>query len=144
MDFILSKFAAVGDFCSPVSNSILHNIIGIPTWYQYLPGREEYPPGTTIGANGAPIKAAALVCDPTLGSITNIWLIVAAIVDILLRVAAIAAVVMVIYGGVQLIASQGNPQEANKARSTIANALIGLIIAIAASAIVSFLAGRFS
>jgi uncharacterized membrane protein (DUF373 family) len=69
---------------------------------------------------------------------------VAAIIDILLRVAAIAAVVMLVYAGVQYIMSQGEPDKTKKALSSIINACVGLIIAMGAAAFVSFAAGRFN
>ena len=51
---------------------------------------------------------------------------------------------MVIYGGIEFIMSQGEPDKANKARGTVINALIGLVIAVAAATLVTFIAGRFN
>ena len=100
------------------------NFLSFPTWYQFLPTAKD--------------------CSPKIGSLTDIWLVVAAILDILLRVAALVAVGYVIYGGVKYTISQGNPDETTKARATILNALTGLFIAVTASAIVQFVAGRIS
>jgi hypothetical protein len=71
----------------------------------------------------------------------DVWLIVAAIIEILLRAASIVAVVVVIYGGVEYIISRGEPDKTNKARWTILNAAIGLAISILAAVIVNFIAG---
>jgi len=68
---------------------------------------------------------------------------VAAIIEILLRVAAIAAFAMIVYAGIQLITSQGNPDSAAKARGTLLNAIIGLVIAVLAATLVAFIAGQF-
>lgn len=104
------------------------DFLGFPKWYAYLPGQTD-----ALGA-----------CTPQIQSINDVWLIVAAVVELLLRIAALAAIAMIIYGGVQFITSQGEPDKAHQARSTITNAVIGLAIAVSAAAMVQFLAGRFS
>jgi hypothetical protein len=112
-------------FATSCSGSSLFGIF--PTWYEYLP--------STNDANGH--------CVPSIGSITDIWLIVAAIIEILLRLAALAAVAIIIYGGIMYSTSQGSPEETSKAKSTIVNALIGLTLSISAAVIVAFIAGSF-
>lgn len=91
-----------------------------PYWYKYI----------AQGSN----------CSPQVTSLNDIWLIGAAILEILLRVASIAAVAYLIYGGISYILSQGEPDKTKQARSTITNALGGLTIAVLATAIVSFIA----
>jgi hypothetical protein len=98
---------------------------GFPKWYKYLPG--------TVDPNSG-------LCTPKLTSLSGIWLILAAIIEIMIRVAAIVAVAFVIYGGISYITSQGEPEATSKARGTIVNALIGLAIAILAASIVTFIA----
>lgn len=102
------------------------SLFSFPTWYRYLPSVD--------GSNP---------CTPQISGLTDIWLIVAAVIDILLRVAALAAIAMIVYGGVQFITSEGQPEKTSQARNTVINAIIGLIIAISAAAVVSFIAGRF-
>lgn len=97
-----------------------------PTWYEYLP--KTMTSGT---------------CQPAIHSLTDIWLIVAAIIEILLRLAALAAVVFIIYGGIMFTTSQGSPDQTAQARSTIINALIGLAFAVSAALLVGFLAEQF-
>ncbi len=116
---LFSRFAAA---CS-LNNSIF----GIPSWDMYLKG--------TTDASGN--------CIPQFNALSDVWLIVAAIVDILLRVAAIAAFAMVIYGGIEFITSQGSPDQAAKARTTLINAGIGLAISVLAATLVTFIAGQF-
>lgn len=103
-----------------------------PTWYKYLPSVDPVP--------GKPVQA----CAPDINGIGDIWLVVAAVLEMLLRVAAIAAVVFVIWGGVQYITSQGQSEKTVQARKTITNALIGLVLAVGSAALVSFIAGRFN
>lgn len=48
------------------------------------------------------------------------------------------AVVMIIVGSLRYVASQGNPQEAAKARGTLLYAILGLVIAVIAELLVTF------
>ena len=77
-------------------------------------------------------------------NISDVWLIVAAIIEILIRIAGIFAVAFVMYGGFRYITSQAEPDAVNKARQTIISALIGLAIAVLASVIINFIAGNIS
>jgi hypothetical protein len=101
--------------------------LGFPTWYHYLPSNT---------VNG--------VCTPSIQRLGDVWLIVAAVIEILLRVAGIAAVIFVIIGAISYITSQGQPDKTAKARDTITNALIGLAIAVIAASLVAFIAGHVS
>lgn len=103
-------------------------LLAFPHWYEYLPSAQD-------SLNN---------CIPQITALTDIWLIVAALIDILLRLASILAVGIIIYGGVQFIMSQGEPDKTAKARDTIFNALIGLAICVASTFLVGFLAQRFS
>jgi len=105
------------------------SFLNFPTWYEYLPG-------TTNPKTGA--------CTPQLGSLSDIWLIAAAVIEILLHIAAILAVVYLMYGGVTYVTSQGEPDKTTKAKMTIINALVGLVVAVMATALVAFIAGSIS
>lgn len=59
------------------------------------------------------------------------------IAKILLSVLAMIAVVFIIIGGFQYVTSSGNQEQAEKGRSTVVYAVIGLVIAILAYTIVS-------
>jgi hypothetical protein len=104
------------------------SFLGFPTWYAYLP---------SVNVTDS---TGVTSCVPQITRLTDVWLIVAAIIEILLRVAALAAVAYVIWGGFEYITSQGEPDKTAKARSQIINALVGLAIAVSASVIVSFVA----
>jgi ABC-type Fe3+ transport system permease subunit len=97
-----------------------------PRWYEYLP--------SGLDSNN--------ICSPQLTGINDVWLIIAAVIEILLRLAAIMAVGFIIYGGVQLILSQGDPQQTNNGRNTVTSAVVGLFICIFASIVIAFIAER--
>lgn len=112
------------------------SLLGFPTWYKYLEvkhtpekGCEILMPQTTNADGTESVDIGGVILP-----------ILAAIVEILLRIIGLAAVVFVIYGGVQFVISQGEPEQIKNARTTIFNALIGLVIAIFASVIVNLIA----
>ena len=121
MPLMQSGTTAVKQLAAPCPGG---DFLLFPKWYKYLPGK--------VDKSG--------LCSPELGSINDIWLIVAAVIEILLRVAALAAVAFVIVGGVRYVVSQGEPDKTNQARSTIINALIGLLLAVMAATFISFIA----
>lgn len=82
--------------------------------------------------------------DASDDSFKVVWLIVLAIVEALLAIAGLVAVAFVIYGGFKFITSQGIPDKIAKARSTILNALVGVVIAVLGSQIVAFIARSLS
>lgn len=53
----------------------------------------------------------------------------------------IIAVLMIVYGGIQYITSAGNPSGLSKAKTTIIYSVVGLLIVIAAAAIVNVVLG---
>ncbi|HEX8390078.1 MAG TPA: pilin [Candidatus Saccharimonadales bacterium] len=60
------------------------------------------------------------------------------VVNILLFVIGAVAVVMIIIGGIRYTTSNGDSSQVSSAKSTILYAVVGLILAIASFAIVSF------
>jgi hypothetical protein len=126
MQPLLQLFNKFADTCTPTSD-----IFGFPTWYKYLDGNKLPNP------NGG-----AEVCVPVINGLTDIWLIVAAVTDMLLRVAVLVAIVFVIVGGIRYITSQGTPDKTAKAMQTILQAIIGLAIAITATTLLTFVVGR--
>lgn len=109
------------------------NFFGFPPWYKYL------------GKNDVNVDlAGGNVCSPRLDSLNDFWLIGLAVVEILLRVAILAAIAYVLLSGVKYVTSRGNTDKTEAAKKTLVDALIGLIIAISATAVVTFIAGRFT
>ena len=115
----INNFAAVCAAKDP-------GFFNFPTWYQYLK--------PTGGANG--------ICTIEFIWPTSLPLVALAIVDILLRIAALVAVAFVLIGGIKYVTSQGEPQATANARETIIGALAGLAIATIAAGFVSFLGNR--
>jgi cytochrome bd-type quinol oxidase subunit 2 len=64
------------------------------------------------------------------------------ILQIVFGILAALAVLMIAIAGLRFITAQGNPQETSKARNTIVYALIGLLVAMVAEALVSFVLGK--
>ena len=124
---LLTIFAA-GDPCQK------HNFLGLVPWYQYL----DYGPIENLTDNQAG-QYCGINNFTLLGSDSDIPLILLAVVDDLIRVAGLIAVIFVIYGGIMYATSQGNPDQAAKAQSTIVNALIGLVLAVVAVTVVTFI-----
>lgn len=114
---LLSHFAACGG----------GGFLSFPHWYDHLPS-------TTVGG----------LCTPQIKTINDFWIIVANIIEILLRIASLVAVIFVIIGGFSYITSQGEPNKTAQARDTLINALAGLAIAVVAATLVGFIAGRIS
>lgn len=97
---------------------------GLPVWYKYL---------KVAAVNGQ-------ACDFKGFNFPNdLALVGLALIDDLLRIAGLVAIAFVIVGGIRYVISQGSPDQTKKAQETIINALIGLLIAIAATALVSFI-----
>lgn len=105
------------------------NFFALPHWYDYLScsGGEVSLPKNSSG--GVDLLAAA----PPIGL---------ALLDILLRIAGIAAIIFVIYGAVSYVLSQGEPDRVNKARGTIINSLVGMAIAIVSVAVVNYIGSK--
>ena len=104
------------------------SFFGIPAWYKYLPTNDN----------------AINQCVPVLKGLNDLWLIGLAFVEILTRVAVFVAIGFIIYAGIKYSASRGNTDKVNSAKYTLLDALTGLVIAIVATAVVSFLAERIS
>lgn len=121
-----TSYAAVASGCDKSSS-----FLGLPTWYKYL--------DVGPNKNGDPC-AVQLPSDPK-GNVD--WALTGgriglAVIEILLRIAGVVSVAFVIYGGINLTLSEGDPEKAKQGRGTIINALIGLLIVILATAVVNF------
>lgn len=97
----------------------------LPSWHKYIDGRT-----TSAG------------CELRFSFPEDIGAIAVAIVEMLLRIGTFAAIAFVIYGGFLYLTSQGEPDRAASARKTLINAVIGLVITLLATGIVSFIGGQ--
>lgn len=66
------------------------------------------------------------------------------IANILIFLVGAIAVIMLIWGGLQYVISAGDSKRVESAKSTILYAIIGIVIAILAFAIVSFVTGQLA
>lgn len=105
------------DHCQPST------FFGLPRWDKYLLVDHDVSGG----------------CSVMGFQLDDIWLIAAAILEILLRVASIAAIIYIVWGGFRYLTSQGDPGKVNTARTTIVHSLAGLAVTIIASATVAFI-----
>ena len=121
-----SLFVFLADTCS------VKTFFGIPPWYKYLVGSGRMASNKVTGA-----------CE-LVGKLqwSDFSLIALALLDMALRVAGLVAIIFIIYGGFQYITSDGQPDKTKDAQSTIINALVGLGIALFATAMVSFIGNR--
>jgi hypothetical protein len=102
-------------------------IITIPAWYN----------GLTDG--NCDLKNPN---DPSVGGLSNfIWRIGLNVVEMILQIVGYITVGFIIYGGFKYMTSTGSPDGIAKARKTITNAIVGLVISIFSVAIVNVLAG---
>ncbi len=126
--WLFSRFASTQADCDADKAKLLLGIL--PKWYKYM----TYQPDST--------GRCSIVLNDLRGQPQQLLLLVLALVEILLRVAGIVAVVFVLVGGFRYITSQGEPENTKAALGTIINALIGVAIAMLATAAVSFLGNR--
>lgn len=120
-------------FAKTAAQCNVGGFFGIPTWYKYIKDFDENcnpDVDFTKGENGAKFNGTVFIQ------------IALAIVDILIRIGSLIAVGFVLYGGFIYLTSQGEPDGTKRGRTAIVNALVGLVIAIFASAIVAFIGGR--
>jgi hypothetical protein len=110
------------------ADTCIHSFFGLRPWYYYL--KLTGPPSCDI------------VSFKLLPPNSDVPLVLLAIIDDLLRIAAMVAIAYVIVGAAGFIGSDGNPDKAHKARETVINSLIGLAIAVVAISFVSFIGHR--
>ena len=80
--------------------------------------------------------------DKAKGGISGfIWTIVLNVIEFMMQLVGYIAVGFIITGGFKYMTSAGAPDAAARARKTITNAVIGLVIAVFSVAIVNVVAG---
>jgi hypothetical protein len=123
----LTYFAAfkfnTGDPCDP-NKTVQHAFFGFPHWWKYV-DKGEYD---GLGH-----------CVPKIVFPNGVWPIALAVVDMLLYIAGIVAVISIIIAGISYITAAGSSDQITSARKRIINSVVGLIIVVIASAVVSFI-----
>ncbi|HEY8992707.1 MAG TPA: hypothetical protein VIM37_02545 [Candidatus Microsaccharimonas sp.] len=103
-------------------------ILGIPPWYQGLTSRD---------ASGA-----CSIDAPKEGKLPDfIWHIALNVIEIALYLVGYIAIFFILYGGFQFLTGGSNASQIEKARKTILNAVVGLVISIGAVVIVNLIFG---
>jgi hypothetical protein len=107
-------------------------ILGIPPWYRGL---------TKTDSTG---DCAITSPDEAGGLSPFIWKIVLNVIEIGLIIAGWIALFFILYGGFLFITGGGNASQVEKARKSIFNAVIGLIISMGAIAITNLAFGSLA
>lgn len=113
--------------------------LGIPPWYKYLVAAGRMAPDAKTGLcelKSSPLANDQFGADLTLGLL--------GVLDILLRLSVYVTIGFILYGAIQYISSDGQPDKTKEAQSTVINALVGLVIALIATASVSFIGRAIS
>lgn len=104
--------------------------LGIPAWYKGLSSKD--PSGQcAIDSPGGEKGALSKF----------IWHIALNVIEIALYIVGYIAVFFVLYGGFQFLTGGSNPSQIEKARKTILNAVVGLVISISAVILVNLIFG---
>ena len=104
-------------------------ILGIPPWYRGL---------TTMDSTGD----CSITSPNEVGGLSPfIWKIVLNVIEIGLILAGWIALFFILYGGFLFITGGGNASQIEKARKSIFNAVIGLIISLGAIAVTNLVFG---
>ena len=116
-------YFAISTGCDPNKT-----FFGLPVWYKYI----------VKNSSGGSCNFENIKLWPP----DSLLLIGVAVLDMLLRVAGMVAFAFIVWGGIQYVISQGEPDKTRQALHTIINALVGMVIAILSVTIVAFIGNR--
>ncbi|NCU33837.1 hypothetical protein EOM27_00715 [Candidatus Saccharibacteria bacterium] len=100
--------------------------LGIPTWYRGLIDSD------------CEIKKISEKDTDGISLSTFIWTIVLNLADGLFRIAGVIATGFIVWAGFQYMISQGNSSKVAASKTTLVNAIIGLVIASLSVALTNF------
>src|SRR4051812_6745564 len=106
-----------------------------PSFFNFLPHWWEY---LTVAPD--PLNQ----CSPVFNFPNDVLAVALAMIDILLRIAGFVAVISIILAGFQHLFTGGNPENAANARKRLLYAILGLLIAMLATAVVTFLGNQLT
>ena len=101
------------------------------------PAEEPDPGGGLV-----PADDRAGIPNPFLDEGASVYTVVRASINAAYAVASIVALIYLILGGYQYITSQGNPDMAAQAKSTLVNSIVGLVIILCSYLIIHFVLVR--
>ncbi|MDB5179835.1 MAG: hypothetical protein JWN12_467 [Candidatus Saccharibacteria bacterium] len=134
---VFSFVTPANSFAAGVTNASQceKSFLGIQPWFR----------GLAVVNNGQCSIASPgqLLADgkTTLDLTGFIWRIALNVIDIGLAVVGYIAFFFVLYGGFQFLTGGNNPSQIEKARKTILNAVVGLVISLGAVAIINLVFG---
>ena len=135
--FVAGPFVAVAapttTLAASTPGECERRILGIPTWFRGLASVDGNG-NCGIVSPGQPLPDGS-----TLDLSGFIWRIALNLIEIALFIVGYIAVFFVIYGGFQFLTGGSKPEQIEKARKTILNAVIGLAISIGAVAITNLI-----
>ncbi len=136
--FVASPVLAVTSPVQPTANAIEceQRFLGIPPWFRGMTQKE-----TVNGDEACVIKSPSSVSGGISGFI---WTIVLNVIEMALVIAAYIAIFFIIYGGFQFITGGASSDTVARARKTIFNAVLGLVISLGAVAITNYIFGIFA
>lgn len=82
-------------------------------------------------------------CEVQVDSLGDVLKLAGNAIGILMVIAGVVAIGYIIVGGFTYITSSGDPAGIKKAKDTIVNAVIGLVIAMVAFGVVRYITGQF-
>jgi Type IV secretion system pilin len=118
---------------TPVVPKCDGTFLDLPSWHKYLP------------KDAATCEIKLDFYDPNKpadSSVNKLWLIAAAIIEILMRIGGLIAIIWIIRAGFQMTMSNGDPGAVKELRQRLIYTGVGLCIIILAQAIVGFVAGK--
>jgi hypothetical protein len=119
-------------FGNKVAISIKASSIAVTSFLVHASAWAAAPNAMMNGINNAQPDGATNSLPTTFVNISNT----------LVYLVGATAVIFLIVGGLRYVVSNGNPKNVTAAKDTIMYALIGLVVAILAYAIVSYIAGQ--
>lgn len=124
-----STFATTPTTKPTTAASCSQNFLTFPTWFRGLVDVNK----TTHECEITPPKSGDLSAF--------IWHIVLNVIEIGMQIAAYLTVGLILWGGFGFLTSEGKPDATAKSRQTIINAAVGLVISVAAIAVVNLISG---
>lgn len=82
-------------------------------------------------------------CEVEITKLSDALILVSNVISILMLVAGFVAIAFIIIGGFTYITSSGDPSGIKKAKETIVNAVVGLVIAMVSFGVVKFITAGF-
>ncbi len=77
------------------------------------------------------------------GSVANLGELISGLVTAAIVIAAVVALIFLVWGGIEWLTSGGDKTHTEKAQQRITNAVIGLAIVVASWAVIQLIAGFF-